>query len=100
MRLRQLADVEQVYETGGRPIAAGKLPKDELMRLIKDLESQMKKAAKDLEFEKAAALRDEVVELRGLMVLQDGPSALDAAGDRMEKAPRTSRRAMRRRRGI
>ena len=97
MRLRQLADVEQVYEKGGRPLAAGQLPKDELMRLIKDLESQMKKAAKDLEFEKAAALRDEVVELRGLMVLQDGPEALGDEGG--PRPPRTANRVMRRRRG-
>ena len=100
MRLRQLADVEQLYEKGGRPIAAGHLPKDELMRLIKDLESQMKQAAKDLEFEKAAALRDEVVELRGLMVLQDGPEALNGAGDAMAGAPRTTKRITRRRRGV
>jgi excinuclease ABC subunit B len=99
MRLKQIADTEQVYEKGGRPIAAGELPRDELMRLIKDLEFQMKQAAKDLEFEKAAALRDEVVELRGLMVLQDGPEALEAAGDGMPKAPRTTKRVMRRRRG-
>src|SRR5512141_2146827 len=85
MRLQQIADVEQVYEKGGRAIAAGQLPKDELMRLVKDLESQMKAAAKDLEFEKAAALRDEVVELRGLLVLQSGPEALEAAGDGMPR---------------
>jgi excinuclease ABC subunit B len=100
MRLQQIADVEHVYEKGGRSIAAGQLPKDELARLIKDLEGQMKQAAKDLEFEKAALLRDEVVELRGLMVLQEGPEALMRAGDSMPGAPRTTKRVMRRRRGI
>ena len=34
------------------------------MRLVKDLESQMRRAAKELEFEKAATLRDQIVELR------------------------------------
>jgi len=100
MRLQQIADVEQVYEKGGRKVAAGQLPKDELMRLIKDLEGRMKQAAKDLEFEKAALLRDEVVELRGLMVLQDGPEALRRAGDDMPGAPRTTKKVMRRRSGI
>lgn len=38
--------------------------KEEVVRLIKELESQMKKAAKNLEFEKAAAIRDRIVELR------------------------------------
>src|SRR5437667_3388019 len=37
MRLKQIAEKEQIYEKGGRPIAAGELPKDELVRLIKDL---------------------------------------------------------------
>jgi excinuclease ABC subunit B len=43
------------------------MPKDDLLRVIKDLESQMKMAAKSLEFEKAALLRDEIVELRKVM---------------------------------
>jgi excinuclease ABC subunit B len=43
------------------------MPKDDLLRVIKDLESQMKLASRGLEFEKAALLRDEVVELRKVM---------------------------------
>jgi excinuclease ABC subunit B len=31
---------------------------------VKDLETQMKKAARNLEFEKAALLRDRIIELR------------------------------------
>ena len=40
------------------------ISKDEVARLIKGLESQMKKAARNLEFEKAALLRDRIIELR------------------------------------
>ena len=36
---------------------ASSLPKDELERLIGELEDQMKQAARDLEFERAALLR-------------------------------------------
>ena len=43
------------------------LPKDELLRLIKEFESQMKTAAKNLEFEKAALLRDQIVDLRKVL---------------------------------
>jgi len=50
------------------------LPKDEMARLVRDLESQMKSAAKSLEFEKAALLRDQVIELRKAML--DDQSAL------------------------
>ncbi|TMB62609.1 MAG: excinuclease ABC subunit UvrB [Chloroflexi bacterium] len=91
MRLQQIAETEQVYEKGGRPIAAGQLPKDDLVRLIKDLEGQMKQAAKQLEFEKAAALRDEVVELRGLLVLQAGPESLEAGAEPVRTTTRVVR---------
>ncbi len=40
------------------------IPKDESLRLIKELEKQMKTAATSLEFEKAAILRDQIIELR------------------------------------
>ena len=44
------------------------IPKDEALRLIKDLESQMRAAAKQLEFEKAAQLRDQIIEIRRSMI--------------------------------
>jgi excinuclease ABC subunit B len=40
------------------------IPKDELSRLIRDLERKMDLAAKNLEFEKAAEIRDQVTEIR------------------------------------
>jgi len=49
-------------------VALAGIPKDEALRLIKDLESQMRAAAKQLEFEKAAQLRDQIIELRRAMV--------------------------------
>jgi len=94
MRLKQVAEIEGGYERRGRPVGAGEMPPDELARLIKDLESQMKEAAKQLEFERAAALRDEVVQLRGIQVLEKGPEGAFAA------EPKTTRRVVRRRRGI
>jgi excinuclease ABC subunit B len=50
-----------------QPSLPGALPKDEIVRLIKDLESQMRQASKMLEFEKAAMLRDQVVELKRMV---------------------------------
>lgn len=41
-----------------------KLPASERAKIIKELRAQMLKAANELEFEKAAALRDEIVKLR------------------------------------
>jgi excinuclease ABC subunit B len=45
-----------------------KIPKDELPGLIKQLSSEMQLAAANLEFEKAAALRDEVSRIKEFMV--------------------------------
>jgi len=60
-RLRAVAESRAEYTVGES------IPKDEIARLIKDLEIQMKTAAKALEFEKAAILRDQIVELRRTM---------------------------------
>ncbi len=46
------------------------LPPGDLKRLIDTLEQEMRAAAKALEFEKAAALRDQLIELRQVMVLK------------------------------
>ena len=42
------------------------MPKDELKLLIKDLEAEMKEAANDLDFERAAVLRDQNVALKSI----------------------------------
>ena len=43
------------------------IPLDEISRIVKELEKQMDLAARNLEFEKAAQLRDEIKELRRLI---------------------------------
>ncbi len=48
------------------------LPADELEKMIEELESEMQKAAQSLEFEKAAALRDQIFDLRGSLVEAQG----------------------------
>jgi len=65
--VRQVAEERSDY--GGGPVSD--MPKDDLLRMVKELESQMKAAAKNLEFEKAAGLRDQVVELRRELVGTD-----------------------------
>ena len=64
-RVRAIAEEQAPYVT------TREMPRDQVARLIKDLERRMKDAARDLEFEKAAALRDQVVDLRKAMVLDD-----------------------------
>jgi len=56
-RVRAVAETRVPYE-------AAPLAKEDIARLIKELEAQMKTAARNLEFEKAALLRDRIIELR------------------------------------
>ncbi|HET91359.1 MAG TPA: excinuclease ABC subunit UvrB [Chloroflexi bacterium] len=65
-RVRQEAVPEQ-----DRGLTVAQLPADELARLIRELEKQMKAAAENLEFEKAALLRDQILELRGVLTGKD-----------------------------
>jgi excinuclease ABC subunit B len=68
-RVRQVAEQAAQYDAGNGATEGviHELPRAELTRMVKDLESQMKKSAKNLEFEKAALLRDQVVELRRII---------------------------------
>ena len=75
--VKTVRDITERLTSGARVVAEGSagyavdrkassgMPKTELQRLINELEKQMKQAAKDLEFEKAAALRDQIFELKG-----------------------------------
>ena len=60
--------VRAVAEQATPYITHDDIPKDDLTRLIKDLEAQMKMASRALEFEKAALLRDQIVDLRKVLV--------------------------------
>jgi excinuclease ABC subunit B len=62
-RVRAVAETRATYM-----VDQGDMPKDDLLRLIKDLESQMKTAARAMEFEKAALLRDQITDLRKVAV--------------------------------
>jgi excinuclease ABC subunit B len=60
-RVRRVA--EETVPYGGAPA----IPPDEARQLIQDLEKQMREAARNLEFEKAALLRDQLFELRAVV---------------------------------
>jgi len=55
--------VRAVAETR-TPYSATSISREEMFQLIKQLESEMKAAARNLEFEKAAMIRDRIIELR------------------------------------
>ncbi len=62
MSPKVVAEMRGEYKTK----AAEGMPRGEMKRIIDELERQMKEAAKNLEFERAAALRDELYELKAI----------------------------------
>jgi len=62
--IKDITDRVRVVAETRAPYTVAPIPKDEMLRLIKELESQMKTAARNLEFEKAALLRDRIIDLR------------------------------------
>ncbi|GAB4416827.1 MAG: excinuclease ABC subunit UvrB [Anaerolineales bacterium] len=62
LEARAVAERQAKYEVKGSG-----MPRGELQKLVTEMEKRMKEAAKNLEFEKAAALRDEMYELKTLL---------------------------------
>ncbi len=65
-KLDENLHIEDQGELVNKLKKAQKMPAVERQKIVKELTKQMHKAAKELEFEKAAALRDEIAKLRNL----------------------------------
>lgn len=66
--LTEMMSAKAIGEAKGQYItAADGLPRGELRKIVDEVEKQMKEAAKNLEFERAAALRDELYDLKNLL---------------------------------
>jgi excinuclease ABC subunit B len=62
--VRDILSMVGATEENAAKIKLEKLPRDVALRTAAELERRMREAATNLEFEKAAALRDELIELR------------------------------------
>ena len=70
-RLSEYAVAEMQGEYNTEP-AATRLPAGEIKHLIQETEEKMKQAAQNLEFERAAVLRDQILELRLMLADESG----------------------------
>ena len=84
--LRQVAEDAATYEAGD-----GRIPLDDLQTIIGQLEAEMQRAAADLAFERAAALRDQIAELRETLRLVDGRPEWEQLRSPAKKAPASRR---------
>lgn len=63
---RNIEDELKIASSDEKTNIKGKIPKSERNKIIKDLTKQMHTAAKALEFEEAARLRDEIAKIRNM----------------------------------
>ena len=93
-QIRDLTDRVKIMvaDESGQPLPNNQKPdlntmaKEDLYKLARELEKEMKAAATNLEFEKAAALRDQLYELRGALALTSADDLVIAA-DKPERRP-------------
>ena len=86
-RLKAVAEKADTYSGGkGGSGALSEMGRSEIEKLAKQLEAQMRVAAKELEFERAAALRDELRTLRRDVLDGDAAEAVERAAERAARA--------------
>jgi len=60
-----VAPIKMINKTKSAKIKSnGKMTRNEILKYVSELEKEMKKAAKELDFEQAATLRDQILELK------------------------------------
>ncbi len=85
-RLRAVAEAHGTYATGpGQERAFTAMAKEQVEKLVAQMEAEMRQAARSLEFERAAALRDEIQEIRLRVLEEDESAAIGRAAERAAK---------------
>ena len=85
-RLRAVAEAPGAYGEGGRELS--EMCKAQVDKLVAQLEAEMRAAAKQLEFERAAALRDEIQDIRLRVLEEDASVAVLKAAERAARLER------------
>jgi excinuclease ABC subunit B len=88
-RLAAVAEKPGAYDSDSRELT--ELSQNEVEKMISQMEAEMKNAAKQLEFERAAALRDEIQDIRIRVLEQDASVAILKAAEGAARAPQEGR---------
>lgn len=84
-RLRSVAEKADSY-AGGKGGALSEIGRSEIEKMVKQLEAQMRIAAKALEFERAASIRDELRSLRSGVLEEDAAAKIGRLAERAASA--------------
>jgi excinuclease ABC subunit B len=88
-RLKAVADSRNSYGNGagpGQERDLSELGKAQVEKLVSQMEAEMRQAARELEFERAAALRDEIQEIRLRVLDEDASARVAQDAERAAKA--------------
>jgi excinuclease ABC subunit B len=88
-QLRSVAESTTMY-TSERDARLAELDRGKVEELVKRMETEMRAAAKELEFERAAALRDEIQQIRLRVLDQDQSAIVARAAELAAHRPATS----------
>ena len=97
-RLRSVAESTEMYGGAGERVGAGGLDlaaasRAQIEELVSRLEAEMRNAARNLEFERAAVLRDEIQQIRLRVLEEDASLAVARAAEREAAGPAAARGA-------
>ncbi len=83
-RLRAVAEASADYGDGAgrRARELSEMTKEQVAKLVAQLETEMRAAARELEFERAAALRDEIRDIRMRVLEEDASVSVARAAER------------------
>ena len=94
-RLRAVAEAPGAYvEADGRRQLSD-MSREQVTQLVSRIEAEMRAAARELEFEKAAALRDEVQQIRLRVLEEDASLEVERAAERAAARPGADSRGRR-----
>jgi excinuclease ABC subunit B len=85
-RLRAVAEAPGAY--GADRTELSEMSKAQVDKLVSQLEAEMRSAAKELEFERAAAIRDEIQSIRLRVLEEDASAQVLRDAERAARAPR------------
>ena len=81
-RLRAVAEASGAYDTAQHKRELSELSKQEIAKMVTQLETDMRAAARELDFERAAAMRDEIRDIRLRVLEEDASVTVARAAER------------------
>jgi UvrB/uvrC motif len=81
-----VAEASGAYQAEGRARELSAMSREEISKLVSQMEAEMRAAARELEFERAATLRDEIQQVRLRVLEEDASVVVERAAEKAAAA--------------